>query len=473
MPRTKLTAGRIDAHRCPESAAQAFLWDSEAPGLAVRATRGDGVKAFVFQSRFNGRALRITIGDVRAWPIESSDPAHPGARQEARRLQSLIDRGIDPRAERAERLAAAEAKRTEREAAAEAEQRRIAAAEAAQRYSLQALFDAYVAHLRKQGKSAAYDAGNLFHNHVATACAELAQKPANAIKPREIVAPLRTLTGAGKGRTAAKLRSYLRAAYAIAARAATDPDAPAAFLAFNVETNPVQDTGALSKYNVARDRALSEPELRAFWQAVKAAPTDAAHDALRLLLLLGGQRPAQLVRAVVGDVDESAGTITLRDPKGKRPQPRIHAVPLTDAALVVVKRCIARANAQREKRGDHGPRWLLSSHGGAPLRPETVTQACNDIAAGLLAIPQSERVVQEPFQLRDIRRTCETRLAALGISKDVRAQLQSHGLGGVQARHYDRHDYAAEKRAALVAWGAHIETQPAGNVRPIRRRKQA
>jgi len=30
-------------------------------------------------------------------------------------------------------------------------------------------------------------------------------------------------------------------------------------------------------------------------------------------------------------------------------------------------------------------------------------------------------------------------LAAMGVSSDVRAQLQSHGLGGVQSRHYDRH----------------------------------
>jgi hypothetical protein len=54
-----------------------------------------------------------------------------------------------------------------------------------------------------------------------------------------------------------------------------------------------------------------------------------------------------------------------------------------------------------------------------------------------------------PFTPGDLRRTVETRLAAAGIAKDVRAQLQSHGLGGVQDRHYDRHDYLPEKRAAL------------------------
>ena len=51
--------------------------------------------------------------------------------------------------------------------------------------------------------------------------------------------------------------------------------------------------------------------------------------------------------------------------------------------------------------------------------------------------------------MADLRRTVETRLAGMGVSKDIRAQLQSHGLSGVQIRHYDQHDYAEEKRHAL------------------------
>jgi hypothetical protein len=48
-------------------------------------------------------------------------------------------------------------------------------------------------------------------------------------------------------------------------------------------------------------------------------------------------------------------------------------------------------------------------------------------------------------------------MAALKISRDVRAQLQSHGLGGVQARHYDRHSYFAEKKQALQKWAKHLK----------------
>ena len=48
------------------------------------------------------------------------------------------------------------------------------------------------------------------------------------------------------------------------------------------------------------------------------------------------------------------------------------------------------------------------------------------------------------FQLKRIRSGVETLLAANGVSREVRGHLQSHGLTGVQARHYDGHDYMPE-----------------------------
>ena len=63
-------------------------------------------------------------------------------------------------------------------------------------------------------------------------------------------------------------------------------------------------------------------------------------------------------------------------------------------------------------------------------------------------------------------------LAALKVPSDVRARLLSHGLGGVQNRHYDRHDYAAEKKAALaralVRWVRHLtKLKSEKNVRAV------
>jgi hypothetical protein len=80
----------------------------------------------------------------------------------------------------------------------------------------------------------------------------------------------------------------------------------------------------------------------------------------------------------------------------------------------------------------------------------TLTHVVGNISAAMV----EAREAREPFELRDIRRTAET---MLGVSKDIRAQLQSHGLGGVQGRHYDKHEYMDEKREALERWAAHLE----------------
>lgn len=81
MSRTNLTAGRISKFALPAGAEQTFLWDSDTKTLAVRATAG--ARAYIFQSRFNGKSLRITIGHIKDWAID-------GAREEARR-RFLVD----------------------------------------------------------------------------------------------------------------------------------------------------------------------------------------------------------------------------------------------------------------------------------------------------------------------------------------------------------------------------------------------
>lgn len=127
MPNTnrtvKLTAVRIrDLELTQERSSQYFVSDTEIRGLRVRVTRTR--KTFVYEptARLNGKRPRLPIGDATIWTIDD-------ARTEARRLQTLIDRGIDPRDERAARIAEAEStrQRTLQEAQAKAEQVRRAA----------------------------------------------------------------------------------------------------------------------------------------------------------------------------------------------------------------------------------------------------------------------------------------------------------------------------------------------------------
>ena len=68
------------------------------------------------------------------------------------------------------------------------------------------------------------------------------------------------------------------------------------------------------------------------------------------------------------------------------------------------------------------------------------------------------------FATKRIRSGVETILAAARIGTEIRGRLQSHGITGVQARHYDGHDYLEEKRHALDTLFRMLEAQEVGNV---------
>ena len=112
VERVRFTAGMVSRFRCDARKQQDIVRDTGASGLGWRATRS-GVKAYIFEARLNGKTLRITIGDVRDWPIDGPAGNNKTARAEARRLKTLTDSGIDPREQAAERRDKAETKRAE------------------------------------------------------------------------------------------------------------------------------------------------------------------------------------------------------------------------------------------------------------------------------------------------------------------------------------------------------------------------
>lgn len=115
MAKENLTVLRVQEFTCPQDQAQAFLWDTKSPGLALRVTRS-GAKTFIFQSKIRGLGTdpRIAIGSPDTWKL-------PDAREQARLYKLMTDKGQDPR-----EVQAAERKAN---AAASAEQARIATRE--------------------------------------------------------------------------------------------------------------------------------------------------------------------------------------------------------------------------------------------------------------------------------------------------------------------------------------------------------
>ncbi len=292
--------------------------------------------------------------------------------------------------------------------------------------TLQKLLDAYVAHLKTQGRRSHVDAAQIFKLHITVAWPAVVEAPAVDLTPDQVLDMLRRLIEAGKGRTANKLRSYMRAAYQCAQDVRTTASIPVVFKGFGIVFNPAAQTRRSPQFDRADKRPFSKPELRTYWKLIRdRSGSEAA--VLRLHLLSGGQRIEQFVRLRSGDVTDDS--VTIFDGKGRPGQgPRPHQIPLLDEArqaLAVLKR--------------EGVYAISTTGGKKPISVRTMAGWARAIVGNDI----------EGFQLKRIRSGVETLLAANGVSRDIRGYLQSHGLTGVQARHYDGHDYMPEKRKAL------------------------
>jgi integrase len=247
-----------------------------------------------------------------------------------------------------------------------------------------------------------------------------------------------------KGRTSNKLRSYTRAAYQTARAARSKASIPLHFKAYCVTNNPASDTEPDESSNKADKRPLSADDMRKYWMFIKTMPGFVG-AVLRLHLLTGGQRIEQLVNLLTTNV--TGTVITLYDGKGRPGKaPRPHSVPLIPLAAAAMLDCKPQ-----------GKYAISTDNGKTHLSAITLSHWA--------AVAASEIV---DFETKRIRSGVETILASARISSDIRGRLQSHGIAGVQARHYDGHDYMDEKRHALETLHDLLEGHEVQNVSPFK-----
>lgn len=299
--------------------------------------------------------------------------------------------------------------------------------------TLKALLQAYLDHLHADGKQSWNDAKSVLTLHVITAFPDLVEKRANEIEPSDLVIIFDRLTHTCNfRRTLGKARSYLHAAYNLAVRAPFTSTIPHEFRGFAVTSNPVTPLPTYIELSAPGERVLTQQELRTLLRELSNVDSMAAR-AIRACINLGGQRPTQLLRLSPKDIDQERGVLTVKDGKGKRVRERLHVLPLDPVEHIITK-CL-EVNKQ-------GP-FLFSSNGKAATNISTLDDLIKVISGAT-------------YHLKDLRRTCETELARLGVSRDIRAQILSHGLSGVQERHYDRYSYMDEKRDSLKQWNAYL-----------------
>ena len=394
--------------------------------------RGGVLREFFFRYRVAGDDRMLRIG---AYGTVEGKTNLKKAREKARAYMELVRRGVDPKAH------------DEREIRATRE----AEEEAAQAGRLRDLIDVYVTHLRNTDKLSADDVDKTLERHVLKPYPELAERRANEIAPSDISRILAHMIAAGITRRTNIVRAFLRAAFAYGAKREHDPkyiaeaivagETDTARKRFGIVHNPVAVVPRQDEFDRAGDRVLSDEELRDYWKSLDGESV-AIGGFLRAALLLGAQRMSQLKRATWGDYDAAERVLTLIERKGRDGKKKKHLLPISDWVATII-----------EQMREINPSGLIfSTSGGAvEISLETLSNAVRDIG---VAFCKGET---RPYTAKDLRRTAETRLVALGVSKEHRARLLSHGKkSDVQDFHYDRHGYLPENAATLAKWEAHL-----------------
>ncbi|MEX0624563.1 tyrosine-type recombinase/integrase [Saccharospirillum sp.] len=410
----------------PTPGTQVIYWDDSLTGFGVRVSPG-GTQTFFYQGRLGGKVKKITIG--RNGPITPE-----AARKEAKRIQSMLELGKDPSPAKEDTTGA----------------------------TFGALLMAYVQLLESQGKYSARAVANAFAKDVQTPFPKLWNKQANQINLDDCVQIIGAIKEAGKPRQADKLRSYIRTAFSEAINARGDVNAPASMRAMKVATNPARDMRKVKGSSQARDRALSLAEFRAYWRRIQLL--DEPRRSLAMLhVITGGQRQQQLARVTLADIDRDAMTMTIMDSKGRRALPRRHTVPLLPQALELIDGITG------------GGAYVFSSNGGStPIDIDYLNRITRRVCAEMAEAGELEG---ERFTAGTIRATIETRLMKkpYRVSSDVLARLLSHGLGGIQAKHYAHDSMHDEQQEALEMLQRMVEgkPEPSAQVIPFNREASA
>ncbi len=186
------------------------------------------------------------------------------------------------------------------------------------------------------------------------------------------------------------------------------------------------------KSNGSPHRALTDEELRAIWNA--AGALGYPYGPCIQLLMLTGARRNEWTEASRSELDLDARTHDIPAERYKTGIP--HMVPLGDAAWAIIDG-LPVWNSGDFLFSTTGGAKAVNSHGDAKKRIDKLTGPLTK------------------WSFHCFRVTAETRMADLGIRPDHFEAVMGHVKPGMQ-KVYNRHEYAAEKRAALGLYEAHL-----------------
>jgi integrase len=395
----QFTATSIKALVLPPGVTEKTYFDPTTPAFGVR-VRNSGAKVWVVQYRAGRTQRRFVLGTVGTVELGK-------ARKQARDVLAKVRLGGDPQGEKL-------------------------AARGQARETFGASLPAYLAVKRAKLKPRSMVEVDRFLTVYAKM---LHRRPAAGIDRRAIALELGRIAGKHGPGASNRCRAALSGYFTWLAREGI------------VETNPVSNTNVAPEAG-ARDRVLSDSEIKAIWDATGG---DDQYASIVRLLVLTGCRREEIGGLCWSEVDLDNAAIVLPPARTKNRQE--HRVPLVPAALEILDKQPRRESAAGEPRDQifgHGPRaysgWS-KSQGQLNMR---LAEAGTPI---------------ENWWLHDIRRALSTTMHdRLGIQPHVVEACLGHisghraGVGGT----YNKAAYDAQKRHALTAWADHVAAVVSG-----------
>jgi integrase len=183
---------------------------------------------------------------------------------------------------------------------------------------------------------------------------------------------------------------------------------------------------------VTRDRVLSDEELG---RVIKAArEIGRAFGGIVELLALTAQRRDEVAQLSWDELDLDKRVWTMPGSRTKNGKP--HIVHLSEPATRVIK-----------SRPRSGVAYVFGN-GDKPFTGFSRAKRELDEKSQILG-----------WRLHDLRRTAVSGMARLGVAPHVADKILNHTAGTISgvAAVYQRHEFMAERKEALDAWGGHVE----------------
>jgi integrase len=364
-----------------------FEWDDELPGFGLRIRNGK--RTWIFQYKIGERQHRMRLGG----PELNCDQARRLAQvQKGEVSKAKLGHGVDPAITR---------EKTKAEAKPTTKGKTLGSL-------IADYLDAKVSALRPRSY-------NETRRHLEKHFAPLHSLALSNIQRADVAARVREIAKASGPVAANRSRASLSAMFTWAIGEGL------------CDQNPVAGTNKQEE-NGPRERSLSDAEVATVWLA---APDNDYGRIVRLILLTGCRRK-EISSLQWPEIDLKEKTITLPGERTKNKQ--THVVPLSDAAIAILKDIPQRAN-----------RNFVFGIGRGGYSGWANSKAAFD-----------KTVNVNEWTLHDLRRTVRTGLGKLGIQPHIAEATLNH-LPPKLIRTYDRNTYETEKRDALDKWAAHLK----------------